>query len=283
MKVGLVTDSLRVPFEEAVAFAVEAGADGIQPYVVSGPMAAWTLDSARRREIRDRVTGAGLEFAALCGDLGGGYTPGNDTVEKWERIRAVLGLAAEWGAPVVSGHIGVIPAADNADRQWMAGAMRRLGGLAREAGVRFGVETGPEPAGVLRGFLEEVGEPGLRVNFDPANLVMVQGESAAEGVAELAPFLAHCHAKDGKRLKPFDPARLYRGFAEIDETFLRTLDTYFIETPCGEGDVDFPAFVRALRRVGYDGYLTVERESGDRRKDDMCRAVRLLRECLRPA
>jgi sugar phosphate isomerase/epimerase len=47
--------------------------------------------------------------------------------------------------------------------------------------------------------------------------------------------------------------------------------------------VDFPAFVCALRRVGYDGYLTVERESGDRRKDDMRRAVRLLRECLRPA
>lgn len=280
MKIGLVTDSLRIPFEAAVSFAVELGVEGIQPYVVSGPMAAWTLGTARRREIRDRVTGAGLEFPALCGDLGGGFTPGNDSAEKWERMRSVLGLAAEWGAPVVSGHIGVIPTSDNVERQWLAGAMRKLGGLAREAGVRFGVETGPEPAGVLRGFLEEVAEPGLRVNFDPANLVMVQGESAAEGVAELGPFIAHCHAKDGKRLQPLDPSRLYRGFAELDEVFIRTLDSYFIETPCGEGDVDFPDFVRALSRAGYDGYLTVERESGDRRKDDMRRAVSLLRECI---
>ena len=38
--------------------------------------------------------------------------------------------------------------------------------------------------------------------------------------------------------------------------------------PVGTGDVDFKSYVAALKEVGYDGYLTIEREAGgDRLKD----------------
>jgi sugar phosphate isomerase/epimerase len=280
LKIGLVTDSLRLPFDEAVSFAAALGVDGIQPYVVSGGLAAWDLAPVRRRELRARVVEAGLEFSALCGDLGGGFTQANDTPLRWERMKAVFGLAAEWGAPVVSGHIGVIPTACNTERNRLVEVLRRVGTLARAAGVRYAVETGPEPAGVLRGFIEEVSDPGVQVNFDPANLVMVQGESAAEAVAELAPHIVHFHAKDGRRLRPLDPVRLYQGFADLDAAFLQSLDSYFVETPLGEGDVRFPRVLSALQRIGYRGYLTVEREAGDRRQADVRQAVASLRTWL---
>ena len=37
---------------------------------------------------------------------------------------------------------------------------------------------------------------------------------------------------------------------------------YFIETPVGQGDVDFPAYFAALNEIGYNGFLTIEREAG---------------------
>ena len=52
---------------------------------------------------------------------------------------------------------------------------------------------------------------------------------------------------------------------------------YFIETPVGEGDVDFEKYFAALKDIGYDGYLTVERETGDDPEADIAKAMRFLR------
>jgi sugar phosphate isomerase/epimerase len=38
---------------------------------------------------------------------------------------------------------------------------------------------------------------------------------------------------------------------------------FFIETPLGQGDVDFAPYLAALEEVGYRGFLTIEREVGD--------------------
>ena len=42
--------------------------------------------------------------------------------------------------------------------------------------AHFAVETGPEPAAVLKQFLDSLGSRGVAVNLDPANLVMVAGD-----------------------------------------------------------------------------------------------------------
>lgn len=280
MKIGLVTDSLRMPFCEAVSFAASLGVDGIQPYVVSGDMAAWTMGTTRRRELRAQVVDAGLEFASVCGDLGGGFTRPEEHPWRIDRTKHILDLAAEWTAPVVTSHIGVVPREPNATRETLVRAMRAVGVHAKAAGVAYALETGPEPAAVLRGFLEEVADPWIKVNYDPANMVMIQGESASEAATLLAPYLVHTHAKDGRQNRRLEANRLYQGFADLDESFLKTLDEYFVELPLGEGSVDFPRYLRELRRLGYDGYLTIEREAGDHRCEDVRNAVASLRGWL---
>ena len=40
-----------------------------------------------------------------------------------------------------------------------------------------------------------------------------------------------------------------------------------------KGDVNADAFIAALREIGYDGCLAVEREAGDDRPGDIARAV----------
>ena len=51
----------------------------------------------------------------------------------------------------------------------------------------------------------------------------------------------------------------------------------FEELPLGEGDVDFPGWLKALDDIGYRGFLTIEREVGDNPEADIRRAVDFLR------
>ena len=48
------------------------------------------------------------------------------------------------------------------------------------------------------------------------------------------------------------------------------------EVPLGEGNVDWNGYIAALREIGYDGYLTIERECGDEPAKDIGDAVRFL-------
>jgi sugar phosphate isomerase/epimerase len=56
-------------------------------------------------------------------------------------------------------------------------------------------------------------------------------------------------------------------------------ETWGRETPLGEGDVDMDAFVKTLKKIGYDGPLTIEREIPEepaRQKAEIGGAIALL-------
>ena len=46
-KIGVMTDSFKLPFEQGLAKAAEVGAQGIQLYVVDGEMKYDTFDDAK--------------------------------------------------------------------------------------------------------------------------------------------------------------------------------------------------------------------------------------------
>ena len=192
-----------------------------------------------------------------------------------------MDLALELGCSVVTTHIGVVPA-DPAHERYgvMASACEALGRYGEKAGATFAVETGPEPADVLRRFLDDIALPkGLGVNFDPANLAMVIAEDIPAAVETLGPYIVHTHAKDGVNLKPVDAEQLYGYFAgDVRGRFKP--DDYIREVPLGDGAVPWKEYLQALRRCGFDGYLTIEREAGDNPAEDIERAVKFLRELL---
>ena len=76
-------------------------------------------------------------------------------------------------------------------------------------------------------------------------------------------------------LKKTDPKVIYDFFAAGGIGDLR-LEEYFRETPLGEGNVDMEGFIRALRDIGYDGFLTIERETGETPIDDIKKASAFL-------
>lgn len=71
------------------------------------------------------------------------------------------------------------------------------------------LETGPEPAKTLKGFLDGLHSRGVAVNLDPANLVMVSGDDPVEAAHTLKDYIVHTHAKDGRMLYSLDPEIVY--------------------------------------------------------------------------
>ena len=101
-----------------------------------------------------------------------------------------------------------------------------------------------------------VGSPGGRVNYDPANLCMMGFDHLGD-VHLLGEYIVHTHAKDGIRNSANEGGHK--------------------EVPLGKGDVEFPSYLAALREIGFDGYLTIERECGDDPVADVAEAVSFLK------
>ncbi|HUX19600.1 MAG TPA: sugar phosphate isomerase/epimerase [Spirochaetia bacterium] len=280
MKIGVLIDSYQLPFEEALEKASQLRVDGIQMFTTKGRLAAWELDESARKSLRTVIESKGLEVSALCGDLGGhGFELAKDNKEKIRKTEAIVELAVDLGASAVTTHIGVVPPEKNDTYRTLLLALREISSYAGMRGIKVAIETGPEPALRLRSFLDDVGEEALGVNFDPANLVMVQGTDPVEDFKLLREFIVSTHAKDGRMVKKGDPVAIYGAFAEgAPDDF--HVDDYFLELPLGEGAVNFPRYIAALKAMNYEGYLTIEREAGNDRVGDIARGVNLLRELL---
>ena len=282
MKIGAMVESFRLGVDEGLKAASELGAEGVQIYATGGEMHPDNMGAAARKDLRRKLEDLKLELAALCGDFGGhGFQIEAENAKRIADSKKVVNLAVDLECHVVTTHIGVVPAKSSHPRyRVMAKACEELGRYAAGRGVTFAIETGPEPAQVLKTFLDDIGLPkGMGVNFDPANLVMVCQEDIPAAVRALSRYIVHTHAKDGVNLKPVDAEKLYGVFAgDADPNF--NADDYIREVPLGEGGVNFPTYLKALKTSGFDGYLTIEREGGADPAKNIREAVGFLRQLM---
>ena len=276
--VGVIVNSFRTDIPTAVKKAAEVGAQGIQVYATSGEMSPLELVGNKRKEFLDLVKSNGLVISALCGDLGGGGFIHKDlNRERVDFSKKILDLAKELETDVVTTHIGVVPEDPNHDRyKIMQEACFELAEYADSIDAHFAVETGPETSLVLKGFLDSLNSTGVGVNLDPANLVMVTGDDPAKAVHNLKKYIVHTHAKDGKQIFYRDPEIVYGIKKDVIVT-----DDSFIEVPLGEGSVNWQEYLKALEDIGYNGFLTIEREVGDNPEKDIRTAVEFLNNMMK--
>jgi len=277
MKLGVIADCFKENLAESIKDARSLGLSGVQIYATSGEFSPEILTKSKKNEYKLLLSECGLEVSALCGDMGGhGFQIEKDNLLRIEKTKRIIDLAVEFNTKVVTSHIGVIPSDENSPQFLvMLKALDVCGEYAKSAGITMAIETGPEKALTLKNFIEKT-HGGVGVNLDPANFVMVTGQDPVEAVYLLKEYIVHTHLKDGRRLKKADPTYIYGLFADGGIEALNVSD-YFIETPVGEGEVNFDKYLKALRDIGYNGYLTIERETGKNPESDIRKAVDFIR------
>ncbi|HAF99540.1 sugar phosphate isomerase/epimerase family protein [Paenibacillus lactis] len=286
-KIGVIVDSFRVGVREGLVKAKNVGADGVQIYAVHGEMDPANLSVSARKELKDYIESLGLEISALVGDLGGhGFQDPSENAAKIEKSKRIMELGLELGTNIVTTHIGIVPQDRNSRvYETMHNACLELSTFAKSMNAFFAIETGPEPSAHLKSFLDGLGSNGVSVNFDPANMVMVTGDDPVQGVYNLKDYIVHTHAKDGIKLAEFvDPRDVYGDFGyeapALDHDKIADMaesGEKFREVPLGEGSVDWPAYLQALKDIGYTGYLTIEREVKANPEADIKLAVDFLK------
>ncbi len=277
MKIGIITDCFKSTHEEGIKKAAMLGLQGVQIYATTGDFSP-ELSAEQKAEYKKLLKDNNLVVSALCGDMGGyGFEKAEDNAERIEKTKKIVDLAVEFGTNVVTTHIGVIPEDKSNPRyKVMLDALTECGLYAKSKGVTLAIETGPEKAKTLLAFIEDT-KGGVGVNLDPANFTMVTGQDAVEAVYILKDHIVHTHLKDGRMLdKNQDPTDVYHAFAVGGVDALNACEG-FIELPIGEGDVDWDNYIKALKEIGYDGFLTIEREAGDDPVKDMELAASFIR------
>lgn len=269
MKIGIITDCFKSTHEEGIKKAAMLGLAGVQIYATTGDFSP-ELSNEKKAEYKKLLKDNNLVVSALCGDMGGfGFERAEDNADRIEKTKKIVDLAVEFGTNVVTTHIGVIPEDKSNPRyKVMLDALTECGLYAKSKGVTLAIETGPEKAKTLLAFIEDT-KGGVGVNLDPANFTMVTGQDAVEAVYILKDYIVHTHLKDGRMLdKNQDPTDVYHAFALGGVDALNACEG-FIELPIGEGDVDWDNYIKALKEIGFDGFLTIEREAGDDPVKDM--------------
>lgn len=273
--IGVMLESFRMPFDDALDAAYKMSANGIQLYATQGDNAPENLSVQARKDLLKKLKDKNMVFSALCGDFGKGFGDPEQNKIYIEKSKRVIDLAKDLETNIVTTHIGVVPNDKNNPRyKIMQDACGELSDYAKSMDAYFAVETGPETAVVLKEFLDSL-SGAVRVNLDPANFKMVTGDDPVQAVYTLKDYIVHTHAKDGVKFIDVDPEIIYHVVHPIPEEFQGKV--FFREVPLGEGSVPFEAYLKALDDIGYKGFLTIEREVGENSIKDIQTAYDFLK------
>jgi len=253
MEIGVMFWAGRDPREtlrELKSLGVRCGQLGIPGDMpLEGAAAAW------KPALADENFTVVTVFAAYAGESYAdiptvartvGFIPPSTRAEREQRTLAVSDFAAALGVPGIATHIGFVPEDPlSADYIAVREVVRRVCDRAAGHGQTFALETGQESAAALLDFLQAAERGNLRVNFDPANMILYGTGDPIAALDTLAPHVVTVHVKDGDWPPQDSPGALGA------------------EKPLGQGSVGMARFIAKLKEIGYKGPLTIEREAHD--------------------
>ena len=197
------------------------------------------------------------------GPLTLGLVPEQCRQKRMEDLKVGSDFAQKLGVSQIATHVGFIPEDPNNEQYpKIIAALREVAEYCAANGQKLLFETGQETPVTLLRAIQDVGTGNLGVNFDPANLILYGKANPVDALGMIGKYVCDVHAKDG--CYPTDGKTLGR------------------ETSLGEGQVNYSALIRALKDLGYDGAITVEREiSGEQQIADILKAKYLLENLIR--
>jgi len=232
------------------------------PAVWTDENAAGIKELAEKYSITISAFWCGLQGPAVWNFYEGQLTLGLVPVEyrqmRIENLCKGGDFAKKFGVTDVITHMGFIPE-NPYDPNFMplCVAIRTVADHLKRNGQYLLFETGQEtPFTMLRCF-ETVNRDNLGINLDTANLILYGKANPVDALITIGSYVRNIHAKDG--CYPTNGHNLGH------------------ETKIGEGMVDFRKFFEKLHEIGYDSFVTIEREiSGEQQTIDILDAKKYL-------
>ncbi|HMO58054.1 MAG TPA: sugar phosphate isomerase/epimerase [Roseiflexaceae bacterium] len=226
--------------EQVIDAAQQNGYEGLELRLLDGNVIGPDLPTAERRRVRNALAAAGLPVICLDTSVRIAQPDAAARAAQIADARALLELAAEWGAPLIRVFAG--PPAGTAETEALAAAAATLAPIAaygQTLGVAVALETHDAfcHSTAVAQVLDAV--PAAGALWDLLHPYRV-GETTAETLGRLQGRVLHVHIKDGK--PPAD------GGSNWDLTLL------------GEGRVPTRDILAALHAAGYNGWIAVEWE-----------------------
>ncbi len=185
------------------------------------------------------------------GPLTLGLVPAAYRQKRVQELKQGADFAVKIGVSQIATHVGFLPENPNdPEFDGIMNAIREAAQYCKDRGLRFLFETGQETPVALMRAMEVVGTGNMGINLDTANPILYGKANPVDMLQMLGDCVYDLHIKDG--LWPADGWNLGE------------------EVPVGQGEVNFPAIIKKLKELGYDGALTIEREiSGDQQIQDI--------------
>ncbi len=190
-----------------------------------------------------------------------GLVPLETRQSRLEEMFQIAEFAKWLGCDTVALHLGFIPHDPSAEGYSdIAEVTRQLCDHCAANHQFLHLETGQETAAGLLEFIDQVGRENLKINFDPANMILYGTGQPIEALRAVGAHVRSVHCKDGTWSdKPGE--------------------TWGAEVPLGEGDVNIRDYLSTLKDLGYTGPLTIEREipqDPQRQREEIGQAIELL-------
>lgn len=194
-----------------------------------------------------------------------GLMPSDTRQQRLDEMFEISDFARRIDCDVVALHIGFVPHdADDPAFGEIVEVTRTLCDHVVGNRQALHLETGQETADGLLQFIDAVDRPNLKINFDPANMILYGTGEPIEALRKVGRHVASVHCKDA---------------TWSDQPG----ETWGVEVPLGEGAVGMRRYLQTLLAIGYRGPLTIEREIPEdpqRQLSEIRSAVELL-ETLR--
>jgi L-ribulose-5-phosphate 3-epimerase len=272
LAIGVCSWSLQVKsIPELTRLMKRLGTDVVQIACGDPHHAAWDEGDAMPRAATEsglRLTGAMLGFPGedyttpQTIKKTGGFGDPKTRPERLDRLRWALDRTRELGLSDLMLHAGFMPEPGDPDRPAFLETLRKVSELAGQKEVTIAFETGQETADLLRTTLDELKCPNLKVNFDPANMLLYEKGDPIRAVEILGADIRSVHCKDAIRTK--------------------VPGTWGDEVPLGQGEANIRLWIQTLKKVGYKGALSIEREVGnqEQRVTDIAHGIDFIKQCL---
>ena len=160
-------------------------------------------------------------------------------------------------------HVGMTPETKDEFYDRFIADMKQLVRFAADLGQEFLFETGTESAVSLKQIMDDIDEPNMGINFDPANFLIYNTDTPASLVNLIGDRVKVIHCKDAN--PPVEDA--VRGK----------------ETVLGAGSTNFAVLLKQLVDNGFDGPMIIERElqPGPEQEKDITEAVQFIKSIVK--